>query len=137
MEEPKLYTKYLDGKPYQYRYGEPWRATQLMVDGGYDTPEEAKAAWEAEQDYSKVICRNCGERRNYHIWRRRVKLMLRGVEIGYIHHEAHCAACLKEVYVPTVNDINVTARERAYEEARRSENGRVPHTDRKNRSEKG
>jgi hypothetical protein len=48
-EELKMYTKYVDGKPYQYRYGESWRSMQLMVDGGYPTPEEAKAAWEAEQ----------------------------------------------------------------------------------------
>ena len=48
-EELKMYTKYVDGKPYQYRYGESWRAMQLYVDGGYPTPEEAKAAWEAEQ----------------------------------------------------------------------------------------
>lgn len=114
MEELKMYTKYVDGKPYQYRYGESWRATQLLVDGGYDTPEEAKTAWEAEQDDSKVICLNCGKRRNYHIWGRRVTIPFRKGEITYIHHEAHCAACLKEVYVPTVHDINVTARERAY-----------------------
>jgi hypothetical protein len=48
-EELKMYVKYVDGKPYQYRYGESWRSMQLMVDGGYDTPEEAKAAWEREQ----------------------------------------------------------------------------------------
>lgn len=48
-EELKMYVEYRDGVPSKYRYGEPWRATQLLVDGGYDTPEEAKAAWEAEQ----------------------------------------------------------------------------------------
>ena len=58
-EELKMYTKYVDGKPYQYRYGEPWRATQLMVDGGYDTPEEAKEAWYRENMVWPVKCREC------------------------------------------------------------------------------
>ena len=41
----QLYTEYRDGKPVAYRYGEPWVAMQLYVEGGYKTPEEAKAAW--------------------------------------------------------------------------------------------
>lgn len=40
-----LYTLYRNGKPYKYRFGEPWVAQQLLIDGGYDTPEEAKKAW--------------------------------------------------------------------------------------------
>lgn len=42
---PELYTLYRGDKPYKYRYGEPFEATRLLVDGGYDTPEEAQEAY--------------------------------------------------------------------------------------------
>lgn len=29
----------------KYRYGRPWAAMALMVDGGYPTPDEAMRAW--------------------------------------------------------------------------------------------
>lgn len=48
-EKLSLYTLYRGDKPIAYRYGESWRAMQLAIDGGYPTPEEAKAAWEKEQ----------------------------------------------------------------------------------------
>ena len=44
-EKYQLYTEYRGGKPVAYRYGEPWVAEQLLVEGGYSTPEEAKAVW--------------------------------------------------------------------------------------------
>ena len=44
-----LYTKYRDGKPYQYRYGGDLAEIKLELEGGYPTPEEAIAAWEREQ----------------------------------------------------------------------------------------
>ena len=49
-EKLSLYTLYQNDVPVAYRYGEPWRATQLMMEGGYKTPEEAKAAWKKEQE---------------------------------------------------------------------------------------
>lgn len=49
-EKLSLYTLYRGDKPIAYRYGESWRAMQLMNEGGYKTPEEAKAAWEREQE---------------------------------------------------------------------------------------
>lgn len=48
-EKLSLYTLYRNDVPVAYRYGESWRAMQLMNEGGYKTPEEAKAAWEKEQ----------------------------------------------------------------------------------------
>lgn len=117
VEELKMYTKYVDGKPYQYRYGESWRAMQLMVDGGYDTPEEAKARWEAEQDRSRVFCTNCGERYNYYINRRRTKLKVRDIEFICPEYEACCLNCKQPVYVPSVSDMNCGIRERYYKEA--------------------
>lgn len=116
-EELKMYTMYVGDKPYKYRYGESWRATQLMVDGGYDTPEEAKAAWEAEQDDSKAFCLNCGKERNYHISRRLVKLKVRGVEFTAPQYESFCTGCGREVYVPSINDMNVELRLRYHKEA--------------------
>lgn len=43
--EYHLYTEYRDGKPFAYRYGEPWVAQQLLMEGGYKTPEEAEEKW--------------------------------------------------------------------------------------------
>ena len=45
-EECQMYTLCRDGNPVAYRYGEPWVAQQLLMEGGYKTPEEAKKAWE-------------------------------------------------------------------------------------------
>ena len=43
----KMYIRIKDDIPVAYAYGEPWVAQALfMGDIGYDTPEEAKAAWE-------------------------------------------------------------------------------------------
>ena len=116
-EELKMYTKYVDGKPYQYRYGEPWRATQLMVDGGYDTPEEAKARWEAEQDGTKVLCLCCGKEQNYYINRRMVKLKARDIEFTAPEYVACCLECRQEVYVSNVSDMNAGLRKRYFEDA--------------------
>ena len=41
----QLYTEYRGDKPVAYRYGEPWVAMQLAMEGGYKTPEKAKLAW--------------------------------------------------------------------------------------------
>lgn len=44
-EECKLYTYYRNGVPIAYRYGPPWVSQQLLMEGGYPTPKEAKEAW--------------------------------------------------------------------------------------------
>ena len=44
-KECKLYILYRGNKPIAYRYGEPWVSQQLLMEGGYPTPEEAKEAW--------------------------------------------------------------------------------------------
>lgn len=41
----KLYAEYADGEPHSYRYGPSWVAQQLLMEGGYRTPEEAKLRW--------------------------------------------------------------------------------------------
>ena len=44
----KMYTKH-DSDPDtadKYAYGEKWVAMWLFNEGGYDTPEEAREAWE-------------------------------------------------------------------------------------------
>lgn len=47
---PQMYIDYRDGKPVAYRYGEPWVAMQLYMEGGYPTEEEALAEWEREKE---------------------------------------------------------------------------------------
>ncbi len=44
--EREMYVLYHGETPVAYRYGEPWVSQQLLMEGGYDTPEEAKRAWE-------------------------------------------------------------------------------------------
>lgn len=41
----EMYVLCRDGTPIAYRYGEPWVSMMLLMEGGYDTPEEAKEAW--------------------------------------------------------------------------------------------
>ena len=48
MSDLQMYVEYRGDVPVAYRYGEPWVAMQLFVEGGYPTPEEARAAWERE-----------------------------------------------------------------------------------------
>lgn len=45
---PELYIKYRGDTPYQYRYGDESEAIRLLVDAGYDTPEEAFETWMEE-----------------------------------------------------------------------------------------
>ena len=45
MDECRMYVEYRDDKPIAYRYGEPWVMQQLLMEGGYKTPEEAMEAW--------------------------------------------------------------------------------------------
>ena len=48
-DELKLYEKNFDGyRPPEYLYGPSWKAWELLMEGGYPTPEEAKRAWEEE-----------------------------------------------------------------------------------------
>ena len=45
VEREKLFTKEWDDGRKEYRYGPEWVAMQLMMEGGYATPEEAKRRW--------------------------------------------------------------------------------------------
>lgn len=47
-EELKMYVEYRDGKPHGHLYGPSWKQWELLMEGGFKTPEEAKAAWERE-----------------------------------------------------------------------------------------
>lgn len=53
VEGWQMYTEYRGGEPVAYRYGPEWVAMQLYMEGGFKTPEEAKAAWlrEWEKEY--------------------------------------------------------------------------------------
>ena len=50
MSEEQLYIEYRNGVPVAYRYGEPWVAMQLYVEGGYPTEEAARAAWKTYKE---------------------------------------------------------------------------------------
>ena len=43
--ECEMYVLYHGETPVAYRYGESWVSQQLLMEGGYDTPEEAIEAW--------------------------------------------------------------------------------------------
>ena len=117
-EELKMYIEYRDGKPHSYLYGPSWKAMELYMEGGYPTPEEAKSAWEFENCmlYTEM-CPNCGEKRSYRLDRRQTKMRVRDIEFTCAEYVANCVVCGKEIYVPTVNDVNVSIRNHAYEEA--------------------
>lgn len=46
----KLFVKEFPSGRKEYRYGPEWVAMQLYMEGGYATPEEAKAAWAREEN---------------------------------------------------------------------------------------
>lgn len=118
-EELKMYTEYRDGKPHGYLYGPSWKAWELLMEGGYPTPEEAKAAWLAEEArLHQEFCTKCGKKRSYHVSRHQDRLNVRGVEFTYPEYVAHCAGCGEAIYVPTIHDMNCALRERYYEDAR-------------------
>ena len=48
---PEMYVKYCGDTPVAYRYGEEWVAFQLLMEGGYKTPEEAIEAWEKSEKH--------------------------------------------------------------------------------------
>lgn len=56
--EWNLYTKEF-GDRKEYQYGPSWKATELLIDGGYDSPEKAIEAWYEEQYVLPVRCREC------------------------------------------------------------------------------
>ncbi len=113
-EELKMYVEYRDGKPHGYLYGPSWKAWELLMEGGYPTPEEAKAAWEAEQDRKTVVCLNCGKRVNPRMSERQMKVEVRGVKFTYPEEFAWCPDCCQEVHDPVVDDINAARRKRYY-----------------------
>lgn len=119
-DELKMYIEYRDGKPHSYLYGPPWKAMELYVEGGYPTPEEARVAWEFEDRmlYTEM-CLNCGKKRSYHLNRCQTKVNVRGVEFVCPEYVAHCVICGREIYVPTINDMNVSIRERYYADAKK------------------
>jgi len=41
----QMYVLCRDGVAVAYRYGEPWVAQQLLMEGGFPTEEEAIEAW--------------------------------------------------------------------------------------------
>lgn len=49
----KLYTLYHGDTPVAYRYGEPWVSMELLMEGGFDTEEEAREHWARYKEANK------------------------------------------------------------------------------------
>lgn len=49
--ECQMYTLYRGDEPVAYRYGPEWVSTQLFIEGGYRTEQEAIDAWEWESKH--------------------------------------------------------------------------------------
>ena len=114
-DELQMYTKYIGGVPVKYLYGPSWKAMELLMDdNGYNTPEEAKAAWEREQEKTMVYCPTCRKRMSYDLSTRTVPVEVKGVKFKYPEQYAECPVCCQELYVPVVNDINCSTRQRYY-----------------------
>ena len=94
-DELQMYTKYIGGVPVKYLYGPSWKAMELLMDdNGYNTPEEAKAAWEREQEKTMVYCPTCRKRMSYDLSTRTVPVEVKGVKFKYPSStlNAPCAA---------------------------------------------
>ena len=67
-------------------------------------------------DISKrtAYCLNCNCKQPYITRHKYESVSVRGIEIEYIEHNAYCAVCGAEVYVPEINDMNAREREKAF-----------------------
>ncbi len=79
----------------------------------------------------KAYCIFCNEKQNYILGSEMRDLDVRGVSFSYLETTAHCQECGSLIYVPVVNDNNVTARHKAYYNAlylmEEKEHGREAH----------
>ena len=64
-----------------------------------------------------VYCINCDEKNTYSVRSQRIEMEVRGIPFSYVEQVAYCSKCGEEVYVPEINDLNVSAREDAYRTA--------------------
>lgn len=61
-----------------------------------------------------AYCIHCACKNEFTITTDRKEVTVKGIQISFVLQSAHCADCGEEVYVPEINDANVTAREEAY-----------------------
>lgn len=104
---PELYIKYRGDTPVAYRYGDEWVAMQLLMEGGYPTPEAAKEAWARAQKSDMVFCLGCDQYQPYRVETRRIDSLIKGIPFDYDELYGVCVGCGKEVYVRELNDRNV------------------------------
>lgn len=62
-------------------------------------------------------CINCNEKTEYEVKAQRISMTVRGTNFSYVEQIAYCKKCGEEVYVPDINDLNVSSREEAYRKA--------------------
>lgn len=61
-----------------------------------------------------IHCTNCDARVPYSVKEKLVETEVNGIRFSYREKSAHCLLCGSEVYVPWVNDVNVSSRKLAY-----------------------
>lgn len=64
-----------------------------------------------------AFCINCGCKRHYKMVSGREETEVRGIKFGFVETKAICEDCGEELYIPDLNDANVSAREDAYRKA--------------------
>ena len=64
-------------------------------------------------------CVSCGKNVEYSLFSRIVEITIRGTTFKYSEVFACCKECGEEIYIPEINDSNVTAREEAYRKTAR------------------
>ena len=69
---------------------------------------------------TRVFCINCGKKLPFIVKMAQKDISVRGIAFSYHEQSAYCIDCGREVYVPIINDNNVSARERAYRTIRNS-----------------
>lgn len=62
------------------------------------------------------FCIKCGTDVLYDIRKEEIKLVAHGVSFDYMELSAFCRKCGNSIYVPEINDINIDAMEKAYEQ---------------------
>lgn len=68
-------------------------------------------------DRKLPFCVECGERMPYRVSSTREEVEKRGFHLSFEKYYAICEGCGEKLYVPEINDLNVTLREEAYRKA--------------------
>lgn len=68
-----------------------------------------------------AFCIHCGEFRDYRVRSCIARSDFNNVTYRYLERNAFCNTCDALIYIPSINDMNVEAAERAYKRAKEDE----------------